>query len=156
MRKLLGATVAGLGATLMMEYVSSFLYQRHSEQIREREEQLRTEMPTSVLARKLARAVGSELDDQAAEKAGMILHYAFGASGGPAAQLLVSRGEDPVKAAMAVAAAMEITVDQAANTVLGLTAPTWRFPLITQARAILAHGAYGAALGLMLAAGGDD
>jgi hypothetical protein len=154
MRKLLGATVAGLGATLMMEYVSSFLYKHHSEQTREREEQLRTEMPTSVLARKVARAAGRELDDQTAERAGMILHYAFGASGGPAAQLLVNRGTDPLKAAMAVATAMELVVDQGANTALGLTAPSWRFPLITQARAVLAHGAYGAALGLMLAAGG--
>jgi hypothetical protein len=153
MRRLLGATVAGLGATLMMEYVSSFLYERHSQRTREREEQLRTGMPTSVLVRKLARAAGRELDDQTAERLGMVLHYAFGASGGPAAQLLVSRGTDPLKAGMAVAAAMELAVDQAANTALGLTAPTWRFPLITQARAVLAHGAYGAALGLMLAAG---
>ena len=39
------------------------------------------------------------------------------------------------------------------NTVLGLTAPTWRFPLVTQVRALVAHLAYGLALGLLLAAG---
>jgi hypothetical protein len=156
MRKILGAAVAGLGATLMMEYVSSFLYERHSQHTREREERLRTEMPTTVLARKLARLTGTELDDQTAQRLGMVLHYSFGASGGPAAQLLVRRGKHPIRAALIVASAMEITVDQAANTVLGLTAPTWRFPLITQARAIAAHGAYGLALGLMLDAGRDD
>jgi hypothetical protein len=156
MRRVVGAAVAGLGATLMMEYVSSFWYERHGEQVREREEQLRTEMPTTVLVRKAARLAGRELDDETAQRAGMIAHYAFGSSGGPAAQLLVSAGQDPLKAGLTVAMGMELFIDQGANTVLGLTAPTWRFPLVTQARAVAAHTAYGLALGLMLAAGDDD
>jgi len=39
------------------------------------------------------------------------------------------------------------------NTVLGLTAPTWHFPLLTQVRALVAHLVYGLALGLLLATG---
>lgn len=43
MRKAPGAAVAGLGAALIMKSVSSFLYERHSGQVREREDRLRPE-----------------------------------------------------------------------------------------------------------------
>lgn len=155
MRKALGAAVAGLAATLMMEYVSSFLYERHNEQVREREDQLRPEMPTTALARKLAGKTGSELSDQTAEQLGIILHDGFGAAGGPATTLLVSRGNDPLKAALTIATTMEIAVDQLANTALNLTAPTWQFPPVTQVRAVAARAAYGLALGLMLSASAE-
>jgi hypothetical protein len=50
---------------------------------------------------------------------------------------------------------MELGADQGANTLLGLTAPTWRLPLVTQLRAFVAHLVYGVSLGLLLAAGQD-
>lgn len=154
MRRFAGGLVAGLSATLLMEYASQAIYSRQGES-REREEQLRTEMPTTALVRKTAGLIGVDLSEGAAQRAGMGAHYAFGAAGGPAAHWIASRGGDPIKAALTVAAAMELLVDQAANTALGLTAPTWRFPPITQARGVVAHGIYGAALGLLLSAGGD-
>ena len=61
----------------------------------------------------------------------------------------------PLRAGAIVAAAMELGADQGANTLLGLTAPTWRLPLVTQLRAFVAHLVYGVSLGLLLAAGRD-
>lgn len=78
-----GSTLAGLGATLFMEYSSTWVYEHQSEQSRQREEQLRSEMPTTTLVRKTAALLGTELDDERAEQFGTISHYAFGAAGGP-------------------------------------------------------------------------
>lgn len=83
----------------------------------------------------------------------MVSHYLFGAAGGPPALALMSMGMSPIKAANAVAASMEVFVDRAANTVLGLTAPFWQFPIIANVRGVAAHGVYGACLGLILEAG---
>jgi hypothetical protein len=148
-----GGVAAGLGATLLMEQASSLIYQRQSEALRDEEEQLRKEMPTTVLVRKAAGLLGRELDDETAQRLGMATHYAFGASGGPVAQVLRALGASPLKAGLIVATGMEIFVDQTANTVLGLTAPSWKFPAGTHVRAVAAHVVYGTALGLMLAAG---
>lgn len=152
----LGSAVAGVGATLMMEYASSWLYEREDEQARAREEQLRSAMPTTVLVRKTAGVFGRELADEQADKLGMLVHYAFGASGGPAAKVLMARGLSPVQAGLGVAAAMSVVVDEGLNTVLGLTPPPQAFPWQAHARGGAAHAVYGLALGLMLSAGDED
>lgn len=155
MRRMLGGLVAGLSGTLLMEYASNFVWKRQGEQSRERENELRPEMPTSALARKLAGLTGAELSDDEAQRLGMVAHYGFGAAGGPAAVALTRLGVEPLKAGFAVAGAMELFVDQLANTVLGLTAPSWEFPATANVRGALAHVVYGAAVGLMLEAGTD-
>jgi hypothetical protein len=153
MRRLAGSAVAGLGATLLMESASQALYDRQTDASRTREEQLRAEMPTTVLVRKLAGALGNDLGEERAERLGMAAHYAFGAAGGPAARALIAADQTPLRAALLVAAGMEIVVDQVANTALALTAPSWKFPAVTHLRAVAAHAVYGVALGLMLDAG---
>lgn len=153
MKRVLGGLVAGVAATLLMEYASSAIYDRQSDASRQREEQLRTEMPTTALVKKVAGAAGTELDDERAQKLGMVAHYAFGAGGGPAAQALMALGMSPMKAGMTVAGTMEVAVDQGANTVLGLTAPSWEFPAIANVRGVVAHVVYGLALGLLLTSG---
>ena len=156
MRKLIGSALAGLGATLFMEHASTWLYDRPDEQSREREEQLRSEMPTTTLVRKTAALADTQLDDERAQQLGMLAHYAFGAAGGPAALVLKRTGLSPVKAALGVATAMELVVDEAANTLLGLTAAPAEWPWQAHARGIGAHAVYGVALGLLLGAGEDD
>jgi hypothetical protein len=155
MKRVAGGLVAGLSATLLMEYASNAIWKRQGDEAKQKENELRSEMPTTVLVKKLASAAGTELGDDKAQKAGMVAHYAFGAAGGPAAQALMTVGATPMKAAMTVAAGMELLVDQGANTALGLTAPSWEFPAVANVRAVAAHVAYGLALGLMLTAGGD-
>lgn len=100
---IIGSAVAGLGTTLLMEYASSWLYEREDERARSREEQLRPGMPTTVLVRKAARLLGRELEEDWATKLGTWTHYAFGAAGGPAAKLLTARGIPPLTAGVAVA-----------------------------------------------------
>jgi hypothetical protein len=68
---------------------------------------------------------------------------------------LVATGLIPMRAAIAIASAIQVAVQRAANTVLGLAAPSWRFPLVTNVRAVGAHVVYGVSLGLMLEAGRD-
>lgn len=152
-QKIAGGLLAGLGATLFMEYASTWLYNQQDAGARNREEQLRPGMPTTVLVSKTAGAVGRELDEGTAEKLGMISHYVFGAAGGPAALVLQRLGASPLKAGLGVAGAMEVAVDQGMNSALGLTPPPGRWPWQAHARGLVAHVVYGAALGLMLAAG---
>lgn len=155
-QSLLGATLAGLGATLFMEYSSTWFYNRQSDESRQREEQLRKEMPTTTLVRKAAALVDTQLDDNQTERLGMITHYVFGAAGGPQAILLRRLGLSPLQAGLGVATTMEILVDEGMNTALGLTAPPQDWPWQAHARGFFAHAIYGAALGLLLAAGSDD
>jgi hypothetical protein len=58
-----------------MERAASLLYERQSESSRRREEQLRQEVPTT-LVRKLAGAMGSNADDKHAAKLGGLVHTA--------------------------------------------------------------------------------
>lgn len=64
LRRVVGSALAGLGATLFMEQASTKFYGRQSAQSRQREEQLRTEMPTTTLVHKAAGLVGKELIDE--------------------------------------------------------------------------------------------
>lgn len=155
-RGVTGSALAGLAATLFMEYASTAFYNRQSAPSREREEQLRTEMPTTTLARKTAAMLGTELDDRRAETLGTLSHYAFGAAGGPAALVLRGLGFAPIGAGGAVATGMEVVVDQGMNTVLGLTAPPRAWPWQAHVRGVIAHAVYGVSLGLLLAAGAED
>ena len=129
---------------------------RQAPATREREDALGTETPTTVLARKLTRVVGSDLDDEPASRRGAALHYGVGASGGPVALALVQLGQGPRAAGLGVATAMAVVVDEGANTILGLTPPPSQVPFSTHLRGFAAHLVYGAALGLLSSVGRDD
>jgi hypothetical protein len=155
-RATLGSAAAGLGATLVMESVSSWLYEREDPEARSREEQLRSEMPTAVLVRKAARAAGREPADARVERLGVAAHYAFGAAGGLIARLVAGRAIAPLTAGLAVAGGMSVLVDEGLNAALGLTPPPAAFPWQAHARGAAAHAVYGVALGLMLSAAADN
>jgi len=126
------------------------MYERQSASSRRREEQLRTEMPTTTLVRRIADVVGTEVSDEQASRLGTWLHYGFGASGGPLAAALSAAGMGAVPAGIAVGAGMWVLVDEGANAVLGLTQPATEFPLVTHVRALAAHLVYGLAVGALL------
>jgi hypothetical protein len=147
------SSVAGYTATLVMERSANFFYERQSESSRQREEQLRQEMPTVTLVRQLGQVVGTKVENNRAEGWGMTLHYAFGASGGPVGVLSQRQGLGPLAAGLAVGTAMWVLVDEGANAVLGLTPPATEWPLVTHTRAVAAHLVYGVALGALLMAG---
>lgn len=143
-------SVAGYAATLVMERASTAIYERQSESSRHQEEQMRTEMPTTTLVRKVAAAVGTNIDDERAGRVGSLVHYAFGAAGGPLTARLVRSGLGAVPAGLAVGTGMWVVVDEGANAVLDLTPPAPEYPLVTHARALVAHLIYGATVGALV------
>lgn len=146
-------SLAGYAATVVMERFANFFYDRQSQSSRQREEELRQEMPTTTLVRRAGEMVGTRVEDERAEKLGMAVHYAFGASGGPAAAIIRRRDVGPLAAGLSVGAGMWVVVDEGANAVLGLTPPAPEWPLVTHIRALAAHLVYGVALGGLLAVG---
>jgi hypothetical protein len=157
MKRFLGGTLVGLSSTLIMEYAGSFLYERESEHVRQKEEQGRKDaMPTITLARKLASALGRQLDDQSAERLGTAAHFAFGSGGGPLIVMLTRSGMDPVKAGLTVGMGMWVLVDEGLNPVAGLTAGPGAFSPVTHLRAAVAHAVYGLSGGLLVASGARD
>lgn len=152
-KDLVWSSLAGYAATLVMERSANFLYERQSKSSRQREEQLRQEMPTSTLVRRVGDLIGTKVDDERAEKLGMAVHYAFGAGGGPAAALLQCQGVGPLAAGLAIGTGMWVVFDEGANAVLGLTPPAPEWPLVTHGRALAAHLVYGVALGGLLVVG---
>ncbi len=157
MRRLLGGTLVGLSATLIMEYAGSFLYERESEAVRHKEEQGRKDdMPTITLVRKPAAALGRQLDDKSAERLGTVAHFAFGSGSGPLIVMLTRSGMDPAKAGLAVGMGMWVLVDEGLNPIAGLTAGPGAFSPVTHLHAAAAHAVYGLNGGLLLAAGARD
>lgn len=144
------ACLAGYVATLVMERVAGFLYDRQEEAARDREEQLRKAMPTAVLVEKVVGLVGMEPDPATARSIGTWVQYAFGAAGGVGVLLLQRRGWGGLPAGLAVGVGMTASVDEGINYFLGVTAPPTAWPWQVHARGILAHLAYGMVLGALM------
>lgn len=142
--------LAGYVATLVMEQASGWWYERQDQEARAREEELRKEMPTTVLADKIVRLLGLRVEEEAEQRLGMGLHYGFGAVGGVGALLLRRWGWRGLPAGVAVGLAMSASVDEGLNYLLGLTAPPASWPWQAHTRGIFAHLAYGTALGLLV------
>lgn len=111
---------------------------------------MRQEMPTTVLAGKIVRLLGSPAEGEAEQRLGKWLHYGFGAVGGVGALLLRRWGWRGLPAGVTVALVMSASVDEGLNYLLGLTAPPASWPWQAHARGIFAHLAYGTALGLLV------
>jgi hypothetical protein len=140
----------GFASGLAMDRVTTFFRDRQGESSRQREDQLRQEMPTATLARLVAEGAGTKLDDEHAEKLGTWLHYGMGASGGPVAVALVKRGVHPFPAGVAAGLGLFVFVDEGLNYVLGLTPPAPEWPLLSHVRGLMGHVAYGVVLGTLL------
>ena len=113
-------------------------------------------MPTTTLVRKVAGTLSRELEDETAQRVGMLAHYAFGAGGGPAMVALQRAGVEPVRAGLLVGLGIWVAIDEGFNRLAGLTAGPGEFPAVTHVRGGLAHAVYGLAGGLLLAAGAHD
>lgn len=156
-RDLLIGAGAGYAATRIMENASTFLSERQREEARRREEEVRQDMPTTVLVRMVAARLGVKLEDERAERLATWLHYGFGAAGGPVATALArSIPLGPVAAGLTVGTAMFVFVDEGTNYVLGLTPPAPDWPLVTHLRAFAVHAVYGLTLGLFMGVARPD
>jgi hypothetical protein len=94
----------------------------------------------------LGRLVGRDLDDAAAERAGVALHRTFGPTYGVIASVLAGRGMPPLRAGPTIAAVAWAVVDE--GTALPLMTS---YPLLSRARGVVGHATLGLTIGVLLA-----
>jgi hypothetical protein len=154
----LGA-VAGAAATWVMGKATTYLYEKEDQQARQREDQARggsTAYETA--AKKAAGFAGRELSEEESKKLGSAIHWAIGVSAGAVHGLLrrrlAGRGLGGNLALGALfGTAVWLLLDEAGNTVLGLTPGPKAFPWQTHARGLAGHLVLGLTTeGLMQAA----
>ncbi len=148
------ATAGAFAAGKVMDKVTTAFYERQSDSSKHKEESLRADpMPTVTLVRRVGEMTGRKVDDETAEKVGMLAHSGFGVAGGPVASLLHRRtGLNPFAGGLAVALGMSLLVDEGLNYVLGLVAPAPEWPAVSHVRGVAGHLAYGLVLGTAIAA----
>jgi hypothetical protein len=154
----LGA-LAGAAATWVMGKATTYLYEHEDQQARQREDQARggsTAYETA--AKKAAGFTGRELSEEEGKKLGSAIHWAIGIGAGAAYGLLRRRlagrsvGQDLALGAL-FGTGVWLLLDEAGNTILGLTPGPRAFPWQTHARGLAGHLVLGLTTeGLMQAA----
>lgn len=149
----LGAA-AGLAGVQAMTPVTTRLYERESDEDKQRESAVSYGVAYEVAAKRTAELLGTKLDDDAAGKVGSVLHYGLGVAWAPVyIWLRRVRGMGPLAAGLTTGLSLELLVDQGANTLLGFTPPPSAYPLATQVRGVAAHLAFGLALAAAMEVG---
>lgn len=137
---------AGLVATSLTGPVQKLLYRFTPDAVKRREEQARPGPPTQIAAKKLARAVNAEPDEQQTEQVATVIHYGSGIPWGAVYPFLRRHsGMTPLGAALATGATMALVLDEALTPAMGFSAPNRDYPALTHVRGFLAHLAFGAA-----------
>lgn len=144
MRSLIGdiaiGAAAGAAATWLMDQATTALYEREPRPVQERENAARggrTAYETA--AERGAKWLGVDFDDDQRKQIGSAIHWAIGISSGALYGAL--RRALPMKygSGLAYGAAFWLAVDEAANTLLGLTPPPRQFPWQAHARGLAGH-----------------
>ncbi len=140
---ILGAA-AGVAATWVMGKASSALYARENEEARRQEDEARGGTTAyGVAAQKAAHALGKDVDEEQAKTYGSAIHWGLGAAAGAVYGYLRPRfGWASWGFGSLFGATFFLTVDEAGNTLLGLTPPPQAFPWQTHGR-LLRHRASG-------------
>lgn len=145
---------AGLVATRLTAPIQNILYRLTPESVKQREEQVSPGTPTQVAAKKVAKALRAELDEQETERAASAIHYGSGIPWGAVYALLRRHsGMTPAGAALATGATMSLVLDEALTPAMGFSAPNRAYPTLTHARGFLAHLAFGAVAAATASAG---
>ncbi len=140
------AVAAGLAATWFMDRVDELIYATQSEDVHRREAELEDVTGPGQFARAVMRAFGREPTHEETVRWGRAAHVAMGV--GMAVVYPAAAKRMPwLRAGFGAAYGVAISP---ANLVvvpaLGLTPPSWEFPLETTVRGIGYHIAYGIAL----------
>lgn len=142
------ATVAGYLGTKAMEPVAQKLYEWESQADRTREDAVRPGPPFEIAAAKTLRLLGREPDEQTTGRLGLAFHYGLAIGWAPSYPMLRRRTRlGPLAAGLASGAAMWLIADEALTPALGFSAPNRAYPLSTHVRALIAHLAFGVAVG---------
>lgn len=145
-RLVLGAA-AGAVATWAMGKVTTFLYERESDEAREREDAARGgKTAYGVAAEKAAALVGRELSDEERERMGANIHWGIGVGAGACyGALLAASPGHSIGKALSFGAGFFLLMDEVLTVALGLTPGPAAFPWETHARGLVGHLAYGVA-----------
>jgi hypothetical protein len=146
MMDLVKGAVAGALATYAMGRTTTWLYERESKTVRQREDGARGGESAYVsAAAMLARSAGVELGDEARQRAGTAIHWATGIIAGMK-YAAIRRSWPAVSAGFGLAygTAFFVVMDEIMNPVLGLTPGPAAFPLETHARGFAGHLVFGA------------
>jgi hypothetical protein len=142
------AALAGYVGTKAMEPVGQKLYEWEPEADRKREDAVRPGPPFEIAAEKTLRLLGIEPAERTRERLGLAFHYGLAIGWAPTYPLLRRRTRlGPLAAGLASGAAMWLVADEGMTPALGFSAPNRAYPLSTHARALVAHLAFGLAIG---------
>ena len=137
--------IAGAVATFVMGKVTTYMYDRQSEKVRQEEDAARGGGSAyEIAAEKAASAAGTALDRPSREKAGSGIHWALGMGAGAVYAVLRRRFEPLGSAAgTAFGTAFWAFLDEGAVPALGLTPGPTAFPWQTHARGLVGHLTFG-------------
>ena len=143
--ELIKGMLAGAVATLVMERVTSYLYAHEDPIARQREDEVRQgKAPFTVAAEKTAELTGLSMSAEQRQKLGMAYHWGLGLGAGALYAILRRRiGRIDRSHGLAFGVAFFLLVDEALNTVVGLTPLPQAYPWQAHARGLAAHLTYG-------------
>jgi uncharacterized membrane protein YagU involved in acid resistance len=141
---ILGA-VAGAIATYVMDKVTTVLYEREPDEVKEAENKARGEMTAyEIAAKKAAELAGVTLSDEKRKRLASAIHWSVGISSGTLYGLLRHSTRLRIGSGLAYGFVFFLAVDEAALTLLGLTPPPGAFPWQAHARGLAGHLVLGA------------
>jgi hypothetical protein len=142
---LLKGALVGAVATWVMERVTIYFYEHENRSARQREDEARQgQHAFAVAAQKTAAFTGVHLSETQQEQLGLAYHWGLGLGAGALYGALrqrvgwVDRGQGAIFGLL-----FFLLIDEAMNTVLGLTPPPRAFPWQAHARGLTGHLVYG-------------
>jgi hypothetical protein len=146
-REVLEGALAGAAGSFVMGQVSGWLWAREGEAAKLREKIASSEPAPARAGRLVLERLGIEVRQAWRPKLGEAVHYATGALFGGAYGLLrTGLRHLPRTGGLLFGAAIWLFNDELLTTLLGLSPPPRRYPLVTHARGLAAHLVYGASV----------
>jgi hypothetical protein len=128
-----------------MDAATTWFYARQTDESKRREEELAPGGTLLQFGKQLGAAVGRDLSDPEAARAGLAAHRTLGVTYGIIAHSLARRGVNPLYAGLATGAAAWVIVDE------GTALPTFTsYPVESHMRGVVGHGTFGLAAGALL------
>lgn len=149
---LLKGSVAGVAASVALDQLDWYMWNNLDPETREKTRSVRPERldPGHVIARKVARAMGTDIEPKGPDNqhpAGVAVHFALGM--GPALAYAAMRDRTPALAAgggTLFGLGLFLVHDEGLNTITGTGAKPQEYPWQAHARGLIAHLVYGLVL----------
>lgn len=149
---LLKGSVAGVAASVALDQLDWYMWNNLDPETREKTRSVRPERldPGHVIARKVARAMGTDIEPKGPDNqhpAGVAVHLALGM--GPALAYAAMRDRTPALAAgggTLFGLGLFLVHDEGLNTITGTGAKPQDYPWQAHARGLIAHLVYGLVL----------